>query len=542
MKVVIIGGVAGGPSLATRLRRITEKAEIVLLERGDHISYASCALPYYLGGVITDRDSLIERTPAILKQKNNIDVRVNHEVTAIDPVRQVLTVTELKTGEQYEEGYDKLVLATGARPVLPPITGINEVDNAFMIRSMTDADHIKFFMDAHHPQNVTVLGAGAAGVELAENFRHAGLAVTLVDQAQQVMQPYDSELTPFIQAELTQHDIRVILGQSVAMVQDQGRTVVLANGQHLPTDMLIVVTGVRPNNELAASAGIQLAANGHVIVDDHLATSVDNIYAIGDVIETTSLITGLPTPSVLSSPANRQGHLLADILTGAPLTYNGFIGVSVVKIFDLTASCVGYTEQTLKAAGITDYETLFVTPFDHAFFYPNAQRLNIKLIFDKATGKIYGGQFVGHSGVDKRAAELSVAITGGLTVHDLPSMEFPYSPPYAASRDALNIVGYVALNKLNQTETVVNDSDLTQEERETGIFLDVREAGKPAYGTLRANLHIPLSELRDRLTDIPKDRPIYILYRPGLAPYNATTILMGNGYRVVVVKSAEQGG
>ena len=536
MKVVIIGGVAGGPSLATRLRRITEKAEIVLLERGDHISYASCALPYYLGGVITDRESLIERTPAILKQKNNIDVRVNHEVTMIDPVRQVLTVTELKTGEQYEEGYDRLILATGARPVLPPITGITEADNAFMIRSMTDADHIKSFMDDHQPQNVTILGAGTAGIELAENFRHAGLTVTLIDQAQQVMQPYDPELTSFVQNELTKHDVRVILGQSVVAVQNQGRTVVLGDGQQLATDMLIVVTGVQPNNELASNAGIDLAADGHIKVDNHLATSVDNIYAIGDVIETTSLITGLPTPSVLSSPANRQGHLLADILTGAPLTYNGFIGVSVVKIFDLTASCVGYTEQTLKAAGITDYETLFITPFDHAFFYPNAQRLNIKLIFDPTTGQIYGGQFVGHSGVDKRAGELSVAITGGLTVHDLPSMEFPYSPPYAASRDALNVAGYVALNKLNQTETVVNYSDLTQEERDTGTFLDIREAGKSAYGTLQSNLQIPLSELRDRLADIPKEKPVYILYRPGLAPYNATTILMGNGYQVAVVK------
>lgn len=536
MKVIIIGGVAGGPSFATRFRRLNEQNEIIMLERGEHISFAACALPYYLGGVIKDRDSLIERTPAILKQKNNIDVRVRNEVTKIDPVSQTVTVIKLDEDQTYVEHYDKLVLATGARPVLPPITGIEAATNAFTLRSMTDGDRIKLFMDEQQPQTVTILGAGAAGVELAENLHHAGLTVTLIDQANHVLAPYDDEITPFIEKKLTQKGIQLHLNATVESVTNQGREVVLSDGTHVTTDMLLVVTGVKPNSELATEAGISASTDGHIIVNDQLATSADNIYAIGDVIETTSRITGLPTASLLSSAANRQGHLLADIFNGTPLKYPGFIGVGAVKVFDLTASMVGYSEQTLQAVGITDYATLFITPFDHAFFYPNAKRLNIKLIYDSDSGKIYGGQFVGENGVDKRAGELSAAITGGLTVDDLPGIELPYSPPYSAPRDPLNMAGYVAINQRSQAETIVNFDDLSADDKATGHFLDIRESGKLTGSSIKPTHEIPLSQLRDRLDELSKDQPVYILYRKGLGPYNASRILAGNGFTVKVVK------
>lgn len=535
MKVIVIGGIAGGPSFATRFRRLNEQNEIIILERGEHISVASCALPYYLGGVITDRDSLIERTPAILKQKNNIDVRVHNEVTAIDPKRHVVSVKNLDGGEQYEEAYDKLVLATGARPVLPPIKNIESATNVFTLRSLADADRIKNYFRLESPKRVAILGAGAAGVELSENFRRLGLSVTLLDQANQVMLPYDIEMAGFLRDELMKNGVEVKLSETVTSVEDNGHLLHLSDGSLLTTDMLVVVTGVLPNSELAGNAGIKLSADGHIVVDDQLATSAADVYAIGDVIETTSRITGLPISSMLSSAANRQGHLLADILNGGPLHYPGFIGVSVVKVFNLTVSMVGYSEQMLQAAGVTNYDSLFITPFDHAYFYPNAKRLNIKLLYEPDTGKILGGQFVGENGVDKRAGELSAAIAGGLTIDDLPSIELPYSPPFSAPRDPLNLAGYVGINQRQQAHQTVRYSELTEPERWDGTFLDIHEAGKPVSGKIDSDLAIPLTELRDRLKEIPTGHTVYILYRKGLGPYNASRILAGNGYDVKIV-------
>ncbi|WP_203650336.1 FAD-dependent oxidoreductase [Secundilactobacillus yichangensis] len=535
MKVIVIGGIAGGPSFATRFRRLNEQNEIIILERGEHISVASCALPYYLGGVITDRDSLIERTPAILKQKNNIDVRVHSEVTAIDPKRHVVSVKNLDGGEQYEESYDKLVLATGARPVLPPIKNIESATNVFTLRSLADADRVKNYLRLESPKRVAILGAGAAGVELSENFRRLGLSVTLLDQANQVMLPYDIEMAGFLRDELMKNGVDVKLSETVTSVEDNGHLLHLSDGSVLTTDMLVVVTGVLPNSELAGNAGIKLSADGHIVVDGQLATSAADVYAIGDVIETTSRITGLPIPSMLSSAANRQGHLLADILNGEPLYYPGFIGVSVVKVFNLTVSMVGYSEQMLQAAGVTNYDSLFITPFDHAYFYPNAKRLNIKLLYESDTGKVLGGQFVGENGVDKRAGELSAAIAGGLTIDDLPSIELPYSPPFSAPRDPLNLAGYVGINQRQQANQIVRYSDLTEPERWDGTFLDIHEEGKPVSGKIDSDLAIPLTELRDRLKEIPIGHTVYILYRKGLGPYNASRILAGNGYDVKIV-------
>ncbi|MFD0896693.1 FAD-dependent oxidoreductase [Loigolactobacillus binensis] len=535
MKVIIIGGVAGGPSLATRLRRLDETVEILLLERGAHISYASCALPYYLGDVVTDFDRLIERTPALMQEKNNIEVRVQHEMTAIDATTKTITVTDLTTQTTYQEQYDVLVLATGSRAVLPAIKGLAAATNCFTLRNLEDAATIKQFLVQQQPQTATVVGAGVAGLEIAENLHARGIAVTVVDQLPTVAAPYDAELAALIAEELTSYGITLQLGQTITAIEAAGRQLLLANGTRLDTELVIFATGVRPNSEVAAAAGIKLAADHHIIVDEKLATNLPAIYAIGDVIETKSYITGLATPSMLSSAANRQGHLLADILSGKALTYPGFIGSGVAKIFNLTASFVGYTEQALQAAGITNYQTIFITPFDHAAFYPGAQRLNLKLLFDDQSGKLLGGQAVGLRGVDKRIGELSVAISGRLTVFDLPALELPYSPPYSTTRDPLNTAGYVAINQLQRAVVTVDLAAIPVAERKTAYFLDISEAGQPASGSVLATHHIPLSALRARLNELPTEQPIYITFRKGAGPYNAARLLAGNGFNVQVL-------
>ena len=412
MKFVVIGGVAGGPSFATRLRRLNEEHKIVIYERGKHISYASCALPYYLGNIIENRDTLIERTPEILKVKNNIDVLTEHEITEIDPEKKQLTVKDLQTDQKSVTNYDKLIISAGARPYFPDITGVAEATNSFVLRSVTDADRIKTFIQTHDPKNVLVLGAGVMGLELEENFHHLGMDVTLVDHLPQVAYPYDEEIADLIYDKLVENNLKVQLNTEIKEIRQNGQEVLLSDGSTLETDMIVFAVGVTPNNEVIKTAGISLSDTGQIIVNDQLETNISDIYAIGDIIETTSVVTGQPIASMLSSAANRQGHLLADILNGTPMRYRGYVGAGVAKIFDYTASYTGMTEHALKNAGITNYKSIFITPFDHAYFYPGATRLNLKIIFDADSGRILGGQAVGEKGVDKRMGELSVAITG----------------------------------------------------------------------------------------------------------------------------------
>ncbi|WP_347095361.1 FAD-dependent oxidoreductase [Enterococcus faecium] len=465
MKVVVIGGVAGGPSFATRFRRLNEAHEIIIYERGENISYASCALPYYLGGVITDRDSLIERTPEILKTKNNIDVFTKHEVTAIDPSTKRLTVKDLSTFE---------------------------AENGFVLRSVTDADRIKSFLEEKNPQLV-----------------------------------YDK---------LLKEGLAVHLETRVTEIRDKGREIVLSDGSVLSADMLIFAVGVSPNNEVVKAAGIQLSDTGQIIVDDQLQTNLPDIYASGDIIETTSVVTGQPIQSMLSSAANRQGHMLADILNGTPMRYRGYIGAGVAKIFDHTASYTGMTEHALKASGITNYKTVFITPFDHAYFYPEATRLNLKLIFDADSGRILGGQAFGEKGVDKRMGELSVAITGNLTVFDLPDLELPYSPPYSTTRDPLNIAGYVAINQMTNIVETIKASDIPENDLKEAFFLDIREPNKAPSGSISATKNIPMNELRDRINEIPKDKKVYITFRRGLNTYTSARILAGLGIKAILIE------
>ena len=536
MKVVVIGGVAGGPSFATRFRRLNEAHEIIIYERGENISYASCALPYYLGGVITDRDSLIERTPEILKTKNNIDVFTKHEVTAIDPSTKRLTVKDLFTNEETKTDYDKLIISSGARPDYPDIPGVFEAENGFVLRSVTDADRIKSFLEEKNPQHVVILGAGVMGLELAENFKHRGLDVTLIDQLPQVAFPYDPEIADLVYDKLLKEGLAVHLETRVTEIRDKGREIILSDGSVLSADMLLFAVGVSPNNEVVKGAGIKLSDTGQIIVDDQLQTNLPDIYAIGDIIETTSVVTGQPIQSMLSSAANRQEHMLADILNGTPMRYRGYIGSGVAKIIDHTSSYDGMTEHALKASGITNYKTVFITPFDHAYFYPEATRLNLKLIFDADSGRILGGQAFGEKGVDKRMGELSVAITGNLTVFDLPDLELPYSPPYSTTRDPLNIAGYVAINQMTNIVETIKASDIPENDLKEAFFLDIREPNKAPSGSISATKNIPMNELRDRINEIPKDKKIYITFRRGLNTYTSARILAGLGIKAILIE------
>lgn len=536
MKFVVIGGVAGGPSFATRLRRLNEEHEIVIYERGEHISYASCALPYYLGGVIDDLDSLVERTPEILKAKNNIDVFTQHEVAAIDPNKKQIVVKDMTTGKETATDYDKLVISAGARPTLPPVKGADKAKNGFVLRNVTNAADIKSFIDTHDPKNVLVLGAGVMGLELAENFKHRGMDVTIVEQLPQVAFPYDPEIADLIYDKLIEKGLHVHLNTRVDEIRQAGKEAILSDGTSLNPDMIVFATGVAPNNEVAKTAGIELSDDGQIIVNDQLETNVPDIYAIGDIIKTTSVITGLATSSVLSSAANRQGHMLADMLNGTPMRYRGYVGAGVAKIFDYTASYAGMTENALKAAGVTNYKSVFVTPFDHANFYPGATRLNLKIIFDATSGKILGGQAVGEQGVDKRMGELSVAITGNLTVFDLPDLELPYSPPYSTTRDPLNIAGYVAINQMTNVVESVKAADIPAEDLANAFFLDIREPNKAKSGSIEATKNIPMNELRDRINEIPRDRKVYITFRKGLNTYTSARILAGFGIPAILIE------
>lgn len=536
MKVLVIGGIAGGPSFATRLRRINENAEIIIFERGAAISVASCALPYYLGGLIRNRSAVIERTPEILKQKNNIDVRLYNEVTSIDPDKKVVHVIDHQNDQTYTENYDKLIISTGASPSVPAIKGIDKADDAFVLRAITDADKIKHFLDTRHPKRVTILGAGTIGIEVAESFVNNNMDVTIVEQSDQVAAPFDTEIADIVAQELDEKGVHVLLNHTIKEITDNGKTLIFDDGSAHHTDMLFLGTGVQPNSQVAGAAGVKLSDDQHIIVDHHLKTNLPDLYAIGDVVETTSIITGQPIPSLLSSAANRQGHLLADILNGSPLEYKGFIGAGVSKFFDLTVSYVGYTEQALQQSGINDYRSVFITPFDHAYFFPNADRVNFKLLYQDKTGKILGGQAVGRNGIDKRISQLSVAITGNLNVADLPSLEIPYSPPYSSTRDVLNIAGYVAINQLTNRTATIKLADIPQDDLNNAFFLDIREAGKPEAGSIKPTLNIPLSDLRDRINEVPTDKKVYITFRKGLGPYNASRILAGKGIKAIMIE------
>ena len=530
-KTVIIGGVAGGASCAARLRRLDGEREIIILERGKYISYANCGLPYHVGGVIRNRSSLLLMTPELMKDRFNIDVRVENEVTEINKEEKTVTVKKLSTGETYTESYDDLVIATGSSPLRPKIDGISS-DKIHTLWTVPDTDKIRSLVQGGKVKNAAVIGGGFIGIEMAENLRHAGLEVSLIEAAQQVMAPLDFEMSQILHEHIRENGIQLYLGDGVSAFEDKGDTVTvkLKSGKNISADMVILSIGVRPNSELAKNAGLELNARGGIIVNENMRTSDEHIYAVGDVIEVEDFVSKERTMVPLAGPANKQGRIAADVLAGRNSAYQGTQGSSVAKIFDLTAASTGANEKTLIKRGLEkhkDYETLIINQNSHAGYYPGATPLTIKLIFETAGGKILGAQIVGREGVDKRIDTIGVALRFGATTDDLKNLEFAYAPPYSLAKDPVNMAGFVAENIRTG---LVSIAEVNETEEKNVILLDVREEAEVMAYSIPNAVNIPLGKLRDNLSKLDKSKKIIVFCAVGVRAYNGARILKQNGF------------
>ena len=529
MKIIIVGGVAGGMSAATRLRRLMEDAEITIFEKGPFVSFANCGLPYYVSGEIANRDSLLVQTPESLKARFNLDVRPFHEIISISPAEHIVTVSH--DGQEFTESYDKLILSPGAKPFVPAIEGLAETKNTYTLRNVPDLDEIMAALD-NHPKEAVVIGAGFIGLEMAENLAKRGLQVTIIEKAPHVLPPLDQEMAAFVQEELVKNGVRVITSQSATRFEDQGKVIVLENGQKITSDLTILSVGVEPENGLAKAAGIELGLRGGILVDEHYETSQKDIYAVGDAIIVKQEITGQDALISLASPANRQGRQVADVIAGLERTNKGSIGTAIVRAFDMTAASTGLSERILSMNQLP-YKPLHVSGKDHAGYYPGATDMTLKLLFDPNTGKIYGAQGVGKKGVDKRIDILATAIKGNLTVFDLPELEFTYAPPFGSAKDPVNMLGYAALNLIEGLSDNIQWYQLEDELAKGKKFLDVRTSGEFQSGRLKVDtIHIPLNELRERLDELDKNQAYIVSCHSGLRSYIAERILKQAGFTV----------
>ena len=529
MKIIIVGGVAGGMSAATRLRRLMEDAEITIFEKGPFVSFANCGLPYYVSGEIANRDSLLVQTPESLKARFNLDVRPFHEVISISPSWHTVTVRH--DGQEFTESYDKLILSPGAKPFVPTIEGLAEAKNAYTLRNVPDLDEIMAALD-NYPKEAVIIGAGFIGLEMAENLAKRGLQVTIVEKAPHVLPSLDQEMAAFIQAELVKNGVRVITSQSATRFEDQGKVIVLENGQKITSDLTILSVGVEPENGLAKAAGIELGLRGGILVDEHYETSQKDIFAVGDAIVVKQEITGQDALISLASPANRQGRQVADVIAGLERTNKGSIGTAIVRAFDMTAASTGLSERILSMNQLP-YKALHVSGKDHASYYPGATDMTLKLLFDPTTGKIYGAQGVGKKGVDKRIDILATAIKGNLTVLDLPELEFTYAPPFGSAKDPVNMLGYAALNLIEGLSDNIQWYQLEDELAKGKKFLDVRTSSEFQSGRLKVDtIHIPLNELRERLDELDKNQAYIVSCHSGLRSYIAERILKQAGFTV----------
>lgn len=530
-KIIIVGGVAGGATAAARLRRLDETSEIVLFEKGEYISFANCGLPYYIGETIKSRDALLVQTVEGMKAKFNLDIRNFSEVIKINRDRKTVTVKNVQNGETYEESYDKLILSPGAKPIVPPIPGIQDAEHIFTLRNVPDTDAIKGYVDVHKPKKATVIGGGFIGIEMAENLYDRGIEVTLVEMANQIMAPIDFEMASILHNHLRDKGVNLILEDGVNAFENKGRTIKLTSGREIENDMIILSIGVRPENQLAVDAGLEVGERGGIKVNDFLQTADEDIYAIGDAIEVKDFVTGKPTMIPLAWPANRQGRIVANNIYGKQEKYQGTLGTSIAKVFDYTVAATGNNEKTLKRHGIT-YKVVHVHPGSHAGYYPGAHPIALKLIFDPETGKIFGAQGVGMDGVDKRIDVIATAIKGGLTVEDLPDVEIAYAPPFSSAKDPVNMAGYVASNIMEGTTETVQWYEIDEIIANGGLLIDVREPIEREAGFIKGSINIPLGEIRSRLNELPKDKPVHITCQVGLRGYLATRILKENGYQV----------
>ncbi len=530
MKVLIVGGVAGGASAAARLRRLDEKAEIIMFERGEYISFANCGLPYYIGGEINKKSALTLQTPQSFNSRFNVDVRVWNEVTAIDPEKKQVTVHNVQTGEDYTESYDELILSPGAAPLVPKMDGVDD-PRVFTLRNIPDTVKIRDYVEEEFPESAVVVGGGYIGVEMAENLKKAGLKVTIVELADHVIAPLDGDMAAEVHRYLRDQGVELMLGKAVQSMEDKGGklTLHLSEGE-IETDMVILSVGVRPDTALAQGAGLELNAKGAIVVNEHMQTSKEHIYAVGDAIEIVDFVTGKKGYVPLAGPANKQGRIAADNICGIKSSYKNTLGSSVLKIFDMTVAMTGVNERTAQAAGL-DYDKVYTYSQSHASYYPGGHGISIKTLYEKGTGKILGAQLVGYDGVDKRCDVIATAIRAGMTAYDLTELELCYAPPFGSAKDPVNFVGYVIENTLtgkvknffwNDVEKLPRDGSVT--------LLDVRTPSEREAGHIPGFIHIPLDELRQRAGELPQDKPVYIHCHSGLRSYLACRMLTGLGY------------
>ena len=536
-KILIVGGVAGGASTAARLRRLDENAEIILFERDEYISFANCGLPYYIGGTISERSNLLVQTPKSMKARFNIDVRINSEVIRIDTENKKVNVKSFEKGE-YEESFDYLVLSPGAKAIKPNIDGIKD-ERIFTLRNIPDTDHIKAFIekiDASIKENDTkkavVIGGGYVGVEMAENLRDKGLDVSLIEAAEHILAPFDSDVSILLEKELEDKGIKLILNDGVNSFSPSSSllNINLKSGKTVPADLVILAIGVTPDTKFIDGSGIELGPKGHIVTNDNMETNITNIYGVGDAVQVKDFVSGKITAVPLAGPANKQGRIVADNIAGIKTAYKGTQGTSIIKVFGLTGANTGLNERALKAAGIP-YKAIFVHPASHATYYPGATQITLKLLFG-LDGKVLGAQAVGTDGVDKRIDVIATLIRMNGTVTDLTELELSYAPPFSSAKDPVNMAGYVAENVLAGRMDVITAADYMTSNKENTVLLDVRTPAEFQRGHIEGSINIPVDSLRERLTELDPKKEIIEYCQVGLRGYIAATILQQNGFKV----------
>ena len=531
MKVVIVGGVAGGATAAARLRRLDEQAEIVVFERSGYVSYANCGLPYYIGGVIEDPAALTLQTPESFFARFRVDMRVHHEVTAIHPERKAVSVKNLETGEEFEESYDKLLLSPGAKPTQPRLPGVG-LEKLFTLRTVEDTFRIQDYIRQNRPKSAVLAGGGFIGLELAENLRELGMDVTIVQRPKQLMNPFDPDMAAFIHSEMRGRGVKLALGRTVEgfAERDGGVDVLLKGEQPLHADMVVLAIGVTPDTALAKAVGLELGIKDSIVVNDRMETSVPDIYAVGDAVQVRHVVTGQDVLLSLAGPANKQGRIAADNICGGDSRYSGSQGSSVIKVFGMTAASTGVNETNARKAGL-DADAVVLSPMSHAGYYPGGKVMTMKVVFEKKTYRLLGAQIVGFEGVDKRIDVLAAAIHAGLTAIELKDLDLAYAPPYSSAKDPVNMAGFMVENLARGVVKQFHLEDVKDLPRDGSVtLLDARTPQEYAQGRIEGFRNIPVDELRERLGEIEAGKLVYVICQSGLRSYIACRILEGYGY------------
>ncbi len=527
MKVVIVGGVAGGATAAARIRRLDEQAELIVFERSGFISYANCGLPYYIGGTIEDPEELTLQTPESFWTRFRVQMKVHHEVIAIHPQRKTVTVRNLETGESWEEPYDKLLLSPGAKPTQPRLPGVG-LDKVFTLRTVEDTFRLKEYMSQHRCKSAVLAGGGFISLEIAENLRELGMDVTIVQRPKQLMNPFDSDMASFLHAQMRKHGVKLTLGHTVEgfEAKNDGVDVLLKDAEPIHTDLVVLAIGVTPESDLAKSAGLALGIKGSILVNDRMETSAPDIYAVGDAVQVKHFVTGEDALISLAGPANKQGRIAADNICGGDSRYQGSQSSSIIKIFDLTAAATGINEGAAKKAGIS-YDKVILSPMSHAGYYPGGRVMTMKVLFEKESFRLLGAQIIGYEGVDKRIDVIATAIRTGMKATELKDLDLAYAPPYSSAKDPVNMAGFIIDNlKRGLVKQWYLEDVLPQD----AIWLDTRTVGEYQQGHIEGFRNIPVDELRERLDELDRTKRVYVICQSGLRSYIASRILTGNGF------------